>query len=173
MGVLADRLDSMRVRASAPAGDIVAELHNRTEVNLSFAPGSYHRYRRNGRQELERQLAALAKLLWAARMREYYRALSEALEETVAGEARPVSRRDMDYYAGREHVVAEGHSSDGRLHLMVRGMQTWTVQIANGTLEALTAEQFAEHVRAAAGELIRDQFAKIRELKQEFYGAGR
>ena len=57
----------------------------------------------------------------------------------------------------------------GRVHVAVQGMRDWTVRIADGTLRALTEEEFGVRVREAAAELIRDQLDKVRELKQQFY----
>jgi hypothetical protein len=157
----------MRVRVSLPGGNIAGELRDRTEVQLSFAPGSYYRY---GERELERHLASIAKLLWAGRMKEYYAAVSEAFGETITGEPRPVSPRDQDYYSARDDLIAEGRSSDGRIYVAVRGMQIWTVRIADGTVRALDEDEFAVRAREAAARLIRDQLTKIRALKDRFYG---
>ncbi|HEY9474043.1 MAG TPA: hypothetical protein VIS06_09355 [Mycobacteriales bacterium] len=44
-------------------------------------------------------------------------------------------------------------------------MRDWTVRIADGTLRALTEEEFGVRVREAAAELIRDQPDRVRELK--------
>ncbi|GIG91435.1 hypothetical protein [Plantactinospora endophytica] len=167
MGVLAERLDDMRVRVSAPGGRIVAELRGRADVRLSFTPESY---RYCDERELERQLEGLGKLLWAGRTREYYAAASEAFGATITGEPPAVSLRDQDFCSARDELVAQGRSSDGRIHLAVRGMRIWTVRVADGTVRSLTEEEFAARVSEAAGELIRDQFAKIRVLKHRVYG---
>ena len=167
MGILSSRLDSMRIRASVGGGNIVGELRDRTNVHLSFASGSYRRY---NEWELERQLANLARLLWAGRMKEYYVAVSEAFGESITREPGPVSPRDTDYFSARDELVAEGRSVDDRIYLAVRGMQTWTVHIADGTVRTLDEYEFATQVREAAAELIRDQFRKIRALKDRYYG---
>ena len=166
MGVLSDRLDSMRVRASSPDGMIVGELRNRTEVYLSFVDGTYRRY---GRQELEDQLVGLARRLWVGRTKEYYAAVSAAFGETITGESPALGRQDVAFYAARDDLVAEGRSVDGRVQVTVQGMRDWTVRIADGTLRALTEEEFGVRVREAAAELIRDQPDRVRELKQQFY----
>jgi hypothetical protein len=166
MGVLADRLDSMRVRASSPDGSITGELRDRTQVYLSFAPGSYRDY---DEASLEEQLAGLARLLWASRMKEYYAAASEAFGEKVTKEPPPVSPRDAAFYEARDELVAEGRSADGRIHIAVRGMRTWTIRIKDGTLRALDQEAFSARVREAAGMLIDDQLTKVRALKLKFY----
>ena len=166
MNVLADRLDSMKVRVSAPGGKLAAELRNRSEVELRFARGSYQWY---SERSLETQLASLGKLLWAARMKGYHLAVSEALGEPVAREAPPVTPRDQAFYAARDRLVAEGRPADGRVAVAVRGMRDWQVTIANGTLRALNEDEFAARVNEAAGKLINDQQMKVWELKQRYY----
>lgn len=167
MGGLADRLDRMLVRVTSPDRSVTAELHGRTDVRLTFAPGVYDR---SYQQDLEAQLETVAKLLWAARMKAYYAALSEVLELTITGETKPISPRDVDYYAARNELLAEGQSRDGHCHLSVHGMRHWTVRIASGTLDVLSEPEFGQAISEAADQLIRDQQTKIRELKQEFYG---
>jgi hypothetical protein len=167
MGVLADRLDSMRVRATARGGWITAELHHRTEIRLTFGAGSYRRY---SEQLLEQDLTSLARALWAGRMKAYYQAVSEAFEEPVSGERRPVTPRDVEYRNARDDLVARGESADGRIVISVRGMRNWVVRIAPGTLRTLTEDEFAEATGAAGEALVRDQFARIRALKNRIYG---
>jgi hypothetical protein len=166
VGILAQRLDRMRVRVQLPAAGIAAELHDRTEVDLSFAAG---RYRRCSERDLEWQLATIAKLLWAQRMKEYYAALSEAFGETITKESSPISPRDQHFHAARADLLAEGASSDGRIYVTCRGMQTWTVRIAKASIRVLDEDEFAVRAREAAAALIADQFAKIRTLKDRFY----
>ncbi|ASW55514.1 hypothetical protein [Plantactinospora sp. KBS50] len=76
----------------------------------------------------------------------------------------------MDYDQQRRDLVAQGRSNCGRIAISVRGMQSWLVRIAPGTVRQLDEEQFAARLREAAGELIRDQFAGIRVLKSRIYG---
>nr|MDT0657600.1 hypothetical protein [Micromonospora sp. DSM 115978] len=168
MGVLSDRLDNLRLRVELPGGGIVAELVGRSEVRLSFAPGRYARY---GERELEAHLASVGRLLWAERMRAYYAAVSDAFDERVTGEPKPVSPRDRDFQAGRDALLAEGRSGDGRIYVGVRGMRFWVVHIAAGTVRLLTEPEFAERAAEAARELITDQQARVRALKDRCYGS--
>lgn len=166
MGVLSDRLDSMRVQASSPDGKVAGELRDRTQFYLSFVPGSYWSY---DETTLEQQLVGLAQRIWSRRMEKYYAAVSEAFGETVTKESPPVSPRDFAFYEAREKLVAEGRSADERIYIALRGMRSWTVRIREGTLRRLTEEQFAAHMRAAVSAFITDQYAKVRALKLEIY----
>lgn len=163
---LSDRLDRMRVVASSPDGAVTAELRGRADVHLTFVPGRYRTY---DEAMMEQQLTGLAQRLWARRMREYYAAVSEALGETITKESPPLSPRDVKFHEARGDLVAVGESADGRIHLRLRGMRSWTVQIKNGTVRALSEDEFAARVREAARLLINDQFAKVRALKLKIY----
>jgi hypothetical protein len=167
VGVLSDRLDRMRVVVTVSSGEITGELRNRTDVRVWFAAGSYRRYHE---RDLERQLASLAKLLWAGRMKEYYAAASEAFGRAATGEPWALTPRDNRYYAARAEIVARGSSTDGRVRVAVQGMRLWTVRIADGTIRALSEEAFAACLRDAAADLIRDQLRQIQLLKDECYG---
>lgn len=165
--MLSDRLERMRVRVALPGDEIVGELRGRADVQITFAPGRYRRYRE---QDLEDKLASLAKLLWAGRVREYYAAVSDAFGETVTGEPSPSGVRDQAFVKARDELIAEGSSCDGRIRVTVQGMRRWQVRIANGTIRALDEDAFAERAREAAAALIEDQLAKVRVLKDQHYG---
>jgi hypothetical protein len=167
VGVLADRLDSMHIRAATPDGTISARLNGRTNVVLSFAPGYYDQC---SERDLERRLALLATLLWAGRMRAFYAALSEAYEQTITGEDRPISPRDVEYAELRDALVAQGRSADNRITVSVRGMREWNIRVKDGTAREIDEHAFAAAVGEAAAELIRDQFAQIALLKNRVYG---
>ncbi|MFC4107592.1 hypothetical protein ACFOX0_16890 [Micromonospora zhanjiangensis] len=160
-------MDSMRVRAVFPGGHLAGELRGRSDVVVSFTPGSYARF---DEREIERQLASVAKLLWTARMKEYYRAVSESVGQEVTQEPPAVGRQDQEYYAARDDLVAEGWSTDGRVRIVTQGMLRWSVTVADGTLRTLTEQEFADRVGEAAARLIADQMAKIRVLKDRCYG---
>ncbi|MGA5305434.1 hypothetical protein ACPCHT_36430 [Nucisporomicrobium flavum] len=170
MGELADRVDSMRVRVSTPDGAITAELYDRSKLTLTFLQGWYDLC---DDSDLERRLATLAQLLWVARTREYWRTFSDVAGETVTGEDTPVSARDLDWRAERDELVARGYSPDGRIAVKAVGMRQWEVHISPGTVRALSEHEFAEAAAQAAGELINDQFAKIAELSNKYYGYDR
>jgi hypothetical protein len=167
MGVLADRLARMRIRASLPSGELSVEFSGERGVDLSFAPG---RYERLDERELERHLSTLARLLRVAQAREYYATVSQVLGQPITREFPALTPRDVAYDRARAELVAEGCSADGRVGVVVQGMTTWTVRIADGTLRSLGEREFGEQVRQAGAELLRDQVAKIEVLKAQIYG---
>ena len=166
MGIIADRLDSMVVRAAAPGGSLSAELRGRSAVFIRFEPGTFQHY---DERLLERHLAAVARQLWAGRTRAYYAAVNEATVLPINGELPPNTQRDVEYDDLRSRLVAEGCSADGTVSLSVRGMREWDVRVSPGATRQFSEREFAERVRAAAEELINDQYSKILELKQQIY----
>jgi hypothetical protein len=164
MGIT-ERVQSLVLRVQAPSGSVSAEMRGRNDVVVSFAPGFYYRA---DEHEMQWQLEQLAKLLWAAWMREYQRILSDEHQQTIQ-ESRPVSQQDYEFFEKRSNLTADGRSSDGRIHVAVRGMQEWTVQVAPDAMSTLREDEFLSQVAVAARELIGDQRAKIRELKVTTY----
>jgi hypothetical protein len=167
MGVLAERLAGMRVRASLPSGSISGEFSAQHGVDITFAPGMYDCL---DERELERQLAALARSLRAAQAREYYAAVSEAFGQAATKELPALTPRDRAYDSARAELIAQGRSTDGRVSITARGMTVWTVRIVDGTLRDLDEQEFIERVRQAGAELVRDQIAQIQALKAQVYG---
>ncbi|MFI5959734.1 hypothetical protein [Cryptosporangium sp. NPDC051539] len=166
MGELADRLDGMTVRVTLPDGSLSAELVGSRAVTVSFPPGEYGRM---PEPELARRLAQLARLLVARRTPEYFRIQSEVTGETTTKEPPAIGRRDQEYAAARDDVVAKGLSVDGRIQVSVRGMREWTVWIRPGTLRSLSEDQFVGAVGEAAGDLIADQRDRIRAVAVQVY----
>jgi hypothetical protein len=165
VGILADRLDGMQVRVAVPGGHVRAVLSGRTSVTLTFADGYYQR---STDDELQHDLEALARLLWAARTREYHRALEEAFSHPTLSKP-AVGARDVAFHEARDRLVATGASDDGRIRIAVRGMRHWTVQVASGTTQALSEDAFVAGVRTAAGRLIRHQLDQMALLKDRVY----
>ncbi|GIF12392.1 hypothetical protein [Actinoplanes teichomyceticus] len=164
---LRESLDRMRVHASVAGGAITGELHDADQVELTFTPGYYDRV---AEPVLIDHLVALARVMHAEYVRQYLRAVSEASGRTITKEPAGDGRRDRAYAEQRQELIAEGRSADGRITVTVRGMRSWWVRIAPGTLRVLDERQFAARFGEAAHALIRDQFAGIRALKNHVYG---
>ncbi|ASU80609.1 hypothetical protein CDG81_22670 [Actinopolyspora erythraea] len=162
MGELAERLDNIRVRASAPGMDVHAELRDRTEFSLSFGESVYEFA---DERALERALASVARLLYAGWQRQYQDAISWTNLDTE-----PRDQHDFDFQAACRAVESYGESSDGRFALSAVGMDEFTARIKRGSLRELREEEFAARVVEAATVLVRDYQAKTTELKWRYYG---
>lgn len=159
-------VNSLEVVVSTPDEQAFGRIRGRTEFTIWFAPGYYDKA---GDSDVSWQLQRLGRLLFAARMREYYRLRSLAFRRTVTREAAPVTARDHEYVERREAVVAEATALDGRFKASATGMQHWSVQIDPGTVAEVDEATFCAAVSAAGTTLVEDQFAKIRGLKTEIY----
>ncbi|NUO57361.1 MAG: hypothetical protein HOV71_00815 [Hamadaea sp.] len=159
--MVSERLDRMVVTASTPDGAIAAELFDRDQVRLSFPGG----YRWLDESRLPGQLEALARVLWARRMREYFEIMSEDEDVPITAEPEPVTAGQWEFVERRAQIVARGESPDGRIAVSVRGMQEWTVRVQPGTLREYAEEEFAEAIRSVVTRLLDDQFRQITELK--------
>ncbi|MEU4690013.1 hypothetical protein [Actinoplanes sp. NPDC023714] len=168
MGELADRVDTMHIAVSTPDGGITAELYGRDGLSLTFRDGAYRQF--TDETELERRLEALAGRLWVARTREYWRIYGDVTGTDAAGDDPPAGERDRQWRAERDELVVYGSSAYGDVTIRSVGMRGWEVGIRPGTLRALDEWQFAAAAGEAAGELIRDQYAKLVALSSKHYG---
>ncbi|HEV8558278.1 MAG TPA: hypothetical protein VGR06_18045 [Actinophytocola sp.] len=162
MGQLADRLDAISVRVRVPGTEIMAELRHRTDVTISFGESVYEFLDERG---LERFLVSLARMLYAAWLREYRAAIADS-----ALDVEPHDQRDHDFFDARSKIEASGSSAGGRIAFSAKGMQDMSAKIAPGTLRELTETQFTARAKEAVTALIQDHLAKVRELKTRFYG---
>lgn len=161
MGQLADRLNSIRVRVRVPGTEIEAELRNRTDVTISFGESVYEFLDERG---LKRSLASLARLLYAAWLREYRSAIEDSALDVA-----PHDQRDYDFLDARSAIESSGASGDGRIKFSAVGMQDLTVEIVPGTVRELTENQFAVRTKEAVTILIQNYMAKVRDLRIRFY----
>jgi hypothetical protein len=160
---LGERLDEIRVRVQVPGTEVSGEVSHRSDVQIQFGRGVYAWA---SDRTMEGTLTSLAKLLYAGWVRAYRAALPESFRDSLDGAD---TQADRDFLAARSHLVAVGRSADGRVTVQVRGLREVTVRVADGTVQALDESEFAERVTEAAADLLRDQSAKIDELKQRYY----
>jgi hypothetical protein len=162
MSSLAERLDAIRVHVKVPGADIEAELRGRTDVTLSFGRSVYEWL---NEANLERFLAALARLLYVEWTRQYRAALSEPFRDAGTAE----SQRDRDFLAERDTLEAGGTSTDGRITVSATGMHNFSVRITRGSLRELSEREFVAGTREAVVSFLDDQRAKVRELKLRYF----
>ncbi|WP_422771858.1 hypothetical protein ACN28C_01680 [Plantactinospora sp. WMMC1484] len=163
MGAMADRINAIHVHASAPGGGVHGEVRGHDGVEIYFSSGYYDQA--NERQ-LERQLEGLARLLWTARERAVQASMAAF---NVYPDESISSYEDEKFHEERAQLLAVGRSDDDRITISVRGMQEWRVQVAAGTLEALSERSFLAGLQAAAHRLISDQLQQVNQLKVRVY----
>jgi hypothetical protein len=162
MGQLAERLDAIRVRVRLPGVDIEAELRDRTDVRISFGESVYDFLTEN---RLEYYLAGLARLLYAAWLRQYWAAINDSSLDVD-----PHDQQDYEFLDARAAIESGGASTDGRVVITAVGMREIEVRIAPGTVRQLAEDQFSARTAEAVAALIQDHLSRVRELKMRFYG---
>jgi hypothetical protein len=167
MGELADRLDRVHVRVAIPGGEISAEMRGESDVRLAFEPG-YYDYFRDNERELERKLAILCRLLFAARTREFEAVIQAAGGESTTRE-RAVAPLDVEYFERLDRLAARGCSPDGRIEITTVGFREWAVKIQDGTVRSLYEEEFSGRATDAAYDLIRNITDEVLSLRQHVY----
>lgn len=168
MGHLADRLDTLFVKAATPDGTTLIELRGHTDVRISFAPG-YYSYSSESR--IAAKLQTAARLLWVARMKEYFRAYSEATGRDVRGEQID-SENAQAFQDLRLKIVARGESDGGVVAVVAAALWDWTVSIAPGAVAQIDESEFCRLAGQAGQRLIEDQYRQLRDVRRQLAAAG-
>ena len=158
MSAMADHLDTMVVDAATPGDIAFARLRGRSAVTIWFAPGYY---RQSTDERIAEKLAQLGKLLWVARMREYYRFKSQQLGREIRGEGTPKTPGQVARREARDGIVAEGSSDDGAVSLTSVGLLDWSVLVPRGTVDGVDEETFTASCAQAAERLIQDHLDQL------------
>jgi hypothetical protein len=133
MSTMSEHLDTMVVEAATPGDTAYARLRGRSDVTVWFAPGYY---RQSTDERVADKLAQLGKLLWVARMKEYYRFKSQQLGREIRGEGTPKTPAQAARREARDSIVVEGRSDDGAVSLTSVGLLDWSVTVPRGTVWA-------------------------------------
>lgn len=152
-----EHLAETTVRAETPDGTASATLTGDQEVTVSFAPGYYAQ---STDARVTDKLQQLGRLLWVARMREYYRFKSDQLGREVRGERKPSTPAQVARREARDAIVATG--SSGPVEISAVGLFRWTVTLAPGTVQRTPEAELTDAVSRAAAALIADHRWKLR-----------
>lgn len=168
MGSYAEAMQQMHVRVTSPDGQIFGIMDGPVGGEISFSEGTYRHYTE---RSLERQLAALAKLLMVARRRAQREAL-EAATGMIASDEDPRKvddprrRRYLERWA---ELTSEGMSPGECVFLSATGMRDFNVVIKDGTLQRLEEQDLVEELRGANAALLQDQRRNAQALHKEIY----
>lgn len=170
MGELADRLDSLDVRASSPDGRIHASvLGSGRSIEVSFDPDSYQWY---AEPMLGYQLAQLATLTFVRFRRDQQESMALVYGQSIADDGIEFGPERRRYREKLAQVVSTGHSPDGATRVTSRAMVSWTFDIAAGTVRAVPERQFLSGLQAAVDDVIRDYRVQSFILRDEVYDGG-
>ncbi|WP_213452293.1 hypothetical protein [Rhizomonospora bruguierae] len=170
---VSDYLARMVVEVRSPDQQITARVTNYTQVDVSFRPEAYDRYRED---DLAHQLARLGGTAWVAyhrgRSEAYRRSQNLTAEELRAAERPPTDPKQRAYEEELNAVEGVGRSPDGAVRIDARGMTQWTVRIAPGTIRRLAERAFLAGLHAAVEGLFADRQMKIILLKSRYFDLG-
>lgn len=158
METMKEHLQTMVVEAATPDDTTFARLTGRRLVEVWFAPGYYAHA---SDERIEGKLSTVARLLWVARTREYYRYKSALLGRPVRGEGTPRTPGEEARHDERARILAVGESPDGLVRVEAIGLFHWTVRLAPGTVARVSEEELRSSVSAAAARLIEQHENKL------------
>jgi len=159
------RIEDSIVTVSTPNDLVHAEARGEREVRVWFAPGHYQRA---NPAQLERDLATVARLLFAAGLAEHARAQTEVTGRRFERRI-PLGRQDKEYAEALATLAAEGRSEDGSVTVSAVGQQGYSVTIAPGTLDRLDEQTFRMHCTQAAEALLVDTEQKAALARVRIY----
>lgn len=157
---------ALTATAQTPNQRLAATIRDRDQVTVQVLDGSWFGGATAG--DLEDQLTKLARLLFAERMSEYYKARSRDFGELILREPTPVTPRDHAYVDQRAKLFVEGGSPE-TIHITSVGMNQWAVQINRDWFARIGRDGFCEAAGRAASDLVSLQFRRVRELKLEMW----
>lgn len=161
------RIEDSVVTVSTPNERVFAEVRGERHVKVWFAAGHYDGV---SSSRLEQELATVARLLFAAGLREHERVNRETASGVGQYERRiALGRRDKEYAEALATLAAEGRSEDGSVTVSAVGQQGYAVTIAPGTLDRLDEQSFRWHCTQAAEALLAETEQKAALARVRIY----
>lgn len=142
---IGDALAATTVTVHTPNEQVFGSVVGLRDVRVWFAPGYYQR---TAATVLEQNLAALAKLLFVAGVRERGRVSTEVSGQEFTRRI-VLGHRAETYDAFLRDLTVEVVSADGSLTVTAVGQSSYAVRITPGTLERVPQEVF----EASCGEV--------------------
>jgi hypothetical protein len=159
------RLDEAAFTVHLPNERVNGEVRGQRHVTIRLAPGHYEQV---GSAKLCTELANLARLLFARGLREREIAVKEVTGRTLRPRIR-IGRRGTAYAQALRELAAEGESDDGTVRVTAVGQQNFVVEIAPGTLDRLSQQEFEANCGQAADRLLADTEAKAARARVEIF----
>jgi len=153
-------VDEMRVSVSAADDRLFAECRGWYDIRI--AVDEHYAYETPD-IELERRLEGLAKLLFVARTREYYRLMEIHLQPN------PVTLRAMrdNLEGATEDRHVTGSAAGGAVEVASIGMRHFTVHLRPGTAVALGGEGLGHALTEAANAMVGAWLQVLADYKRE------
>lgn len=152
------------MRATASAGDdrLLAEIDGWYAVRVTVRPGHAEE---TDDVELAAQVTRLARRLFVARTREYYRLMEVHMQPN------PVTLRRVreDFERSVEDAQASGHAAGGAVEVTSIGMRHFVVHLDPGTGAELGSDGLGAALTAAANDMVAAWLRVLAEYKRELW----
>lgn len=172
VGELSDRLAGAVAEAVSPDGQICASVTgagDAVEVTMR-RPGAYERYSDGG---IAHQLSQLATLTAARHLRAEREIVADAFGESMlAGDGVDLDPELRAYRRAVTQLVAWADSDDAQIRLSTRGMVSWQVSLAPGTVRRLAEDEFLAQLHGAVGALFAQWRRKVMVVRDDLYDLG-
>lgn len=153
-------VEAMRVTATAGGDALFAEMNGWYAVRVAVAPGHAEKA---GDAEMSAQVARLARRLFVARTREYYRLMEIHMQPNPI-----MLRRARDEFEGAvEDRQASGYAVGGAVEVTSVGMRHFVIHLEPGTCARLGSEGLAAALTSAANDMVAAWLQVLAEHKRE------
>jgi hypothetical protein len=142
MGELTERLAGIDLHVTTPDDIATAHLRGWTDVSVSLTPGYYAH---------------------TSAERAYWRAMSDTVGYDVQGPAVPPPPGDP-LAEGRDSLVAEGESADGRVQATTVALRSWTFTLARDVTSELDEAAFCAAESQALSQTLVDHAERLVDL---------
>ncbi|SEB59878.1 hypothetical protein SAMN04489844_0639 [Nocardioides exalbidus] len=155
-------VDAMHVSASTAGDALFAEINGWYAVRVGIAPGHAER---TSDAEMAAQVTQLARLIFVARTREYYRLMDVHLQPN------PVSlRRTRDHLESSvEDKQVTGYAAGGAVEVTSIGMKQFVIQLQPGTCERLGSDGLGAALTTAANEMVAAWLLVLADYKKQLW----
>lgn len=164
-GRVSEARERSAVTVSTPNEQVFGEVRGQREVRIWFAPGHYQRVTT---ARLQDELGALARLLFAAGLKDANRVFRQVTGRDAVRRS-PVSPGDVEYDRRLREMEASGESDDGSVRVTAIGQPNHSVQIVAGAPDRVSQEQFEASCAQAANRLIADTEQQAARAKWEIF----
>ncbi|WP_224275262.1 hypothetical protein [Nocardioides lacusdianchii] len=155
-------VDAMHVTATAADDALFGEMNGWYAVRVTVRSGHAER---TDDAEMAAQVTQLARRLFVARTREYYRLMEVHLQPN------PVSlRRSRDHLEGSvEDKQVSGYADSGAVEVTSIGMKEFIVQLQPGTCARLGSDGLGAALTSAANEMVAAWLLVLADYKQQLW----
>ena len=162
-GSMMGRLD---LRVTSPDARIRGRIRGTNDADIKFVGNAYREYTEAA---MGVQLGALFQLMWTGHRRASLMATAETLgQDNADEESHPTTPAGRELFAKRSEMPLSAVSANGYVRVACVGWRNWTVDIENGTFDALTESEFRAELRSLVDPLMDDYHTKLQPLLDEF-----